>query len=56
MNLQERMALVGRVEVLEQRGDLAVRVEALEAALHKANGEIAGIKLRLARMAKSAAD
>ena len=28
MNLQERMALVGRIEALEQRGDLAARVEA----------------------------
>jgi hypothetical protein len=55
MNLQERMALVGRVEALEQRGDLAARVEVLEAALRKTNDEIRGLKLRLARAAKSEA-
>jgi hypothetical protein len=56
MNLQERMALVGRIEALEKLGDLVARVETLEAALRKANGEIAGIKLRLARLAKGEAD
>ena len=55
MNLQERMALVGRIEALEQRGDLAAKVEALEAALRKTNGEIQGLKLRLAKAAKSEA-
>jgi hypothetical protein len=55
MNLQERMALVGRVEALEQRGDLAARVEVLAAALRKTKDEIRGLKLRLARAAKSEA-
>ena len=55
MNLQERMALVGRIEALEQRGDLAARVEALEAALRKTNDEIQGLKLRRAKAAKSEA-
>jgi len=55
MNLQERMALVGRVEALEKRGDLAARVEALEAALRKTHDEIRGLKLRLARPAKTGA-
>jgi uncharacterized protein YPO0396 len=55
MNLQERMALVGRIEALEARGDLAARVEALEAALRKTNDQITGMKLRLALAAKSAA-
>ena len=55
MNLQERMALVGRIEALETRGDLAARVEALEAALRKTNGEIAGLMLWRAQVVKSGA-
>jgi hypothetical protein len=55
MNLQERMAFVGRIEALEKRGDLGARLEALEAALRKTNDEIRGLKLRLARAAKSEA-
>jgi hypothetical protein len=55
MNLQERMALVRRIEALEKLGDLAARVEALEAALHKTNNEIAGLKLWRGQMAKSSA-
>jgi hypothetical protein len=41
MNLRS-VALVGRIEALEKLGDLAARVEALEAALRKTNGEIPG--------------
>jgi hypothetical protein len=55
MNLQERMALVGRIEALEARGDLAARLEVLEAALRKTNGEIAVLKLWRAQVAKSVA-
>ena len=55
MNLQERMALVGRIEALEQRSDIAARFEALEAAVRKTNDEIQGLKLRLAKAAKSVA-
>ncbi len=55
MNLQERMALVGRIEALEQRGDLAAKIEALEAALVKTNNAIQGMKLQLAKAAKSEA-
>ncbi|HEY2111498.1 MAG TPA: hypothetical protein VGH25_07190 [Dongiaceae bacterium] len=55
MNLQERMALVGRIEALEKMGDLAARVEVLEAALRKTNDEIQWVKLRQAKAAKSMA-
>jgi hypothetical protein len=55
MNLQELVALVGRIEALEARGDLTAKVEALEAALRKTSDAIQGLKLRLAKAAKSEA-